>query len=206
MSKGFHFRKLLQYFLQGLLTLGPIFITFYAFYWVVSGIDGLIPIFTYTDERGTVHVQNYGLGLVIVVLIVIVVGYISSFFITNRIINFFDKTLQKMPGIKHVYTTTRDFVEAFAGDKKKFTHSVLANIDDTDVWRVGFVTQEDMDDFDLKEHVAVYIPMAYSIAGNVYIIPKSRLKEIPGISSSQAMKFAVTGGVTHVEDTKEQSL
>lgn len=205
MTKGFHFKNFLQYFLQGLLTLGPIFITFYAFYWVVSGIDGLIPIFTYTDERGVVHVQNYGLGLVIVVLIVVIVGYFSSFFITNRIINFFDKILQKMPGIKHIYTTTRDFVEAFAGDKKKFTHSVLANIDDTDVWRVGFVTQEDMDDFGLKEHVAVYIPMAYSIAGNVYIIPKLRIKEIPGISSSQAMKFAVTGGVTHVED-KEQSL
>lgn len=205
MTKGFHFKNFLQYFLQGLLTLGPIFITFYAFYWVVSGIDGLIPIFTYTDERGVVHVQNYGLGLVIVVLIVVIVGYFSSFFITNRIINFFDKILQKMPGIKHIYTTTRDFVEAFAGDKKKFTHSVLANIDDTDVWRVGFVTQEDMDDFGLKEHVAVYIPMAYSIAGNVYIIPKLRIKEIPGISSSQAMKFAVTGGVTHVDD-KEQSL
>jgi uncharacterized membrane protein len=205
MKKGFHFKNFLQYFLQGLLTLGPIFITFYAFYWVVSGIDGLIPIFTYRDERGVDHVQNYGLGLVIVVLIVVIVGYFSSFFITNRIINFFDKILQKMPGIKHIYTTTRDFVEAFAGDKKKFTHNVLASIDDTDVWRVGFVTQEDMDDFGLKEYVAVYIPMAYSIAGNVYIVPKSRIKEIPGISSSQAMKFAVTGGVTHIDD-KEESL
>ena len=205
MKKVFHFKNFLQYFLQGLLTLGPIFITFYAFYWVVSGIDGLIPIFTYRDERGVDHVQNYGLGLVIVVLIVVIVGYFSSFFITNRIINFFDKILQKMPGIKHIYTTTRDFVEAFAGDKKKFTHNVLASIDDSDVWRVGFVTQEDMDDFGLKEYVAVYIPMAYSIAGNVYLVPKSRIKEIPGISSSEAMKFAVTGGVTHVDD-KEQSL
>ncbi len=205
MKKGFHFKNFLQYFLQGLLTLGPIFITFYAFYWVVSGIDGLIPIFTYRDERGVDHVQNYGLGLVIVVLIVVIVGYFSSFFITNRIINFFDKILQKMPGIKHIYTTTRDFVEAFAGDKKKFTHNVLASIDDSDVWRVGFVTQEDMNDFGLKEYVAVYIPMAYSIAGNVYLVPKSRIKEIPGISSSEAMKFAVTGGVTHVDD-KEESL
>jgi uncharacterized membrane protein len=205
MGKEFTFKRLLQYFLQGLLTLGPVFITFYAFYWVVSGIDGLIPIFTYTDQRGLVHVQNYGLGFVIVILFVVVVGYFSSFFITSRIINFFERILQKMPGIKHIYSTTRDFVEAFAGDKKKFTHNVLACVDDTDIWRVGFVTREDMHDFGLVEHVAVYIPMAYSVAGNVFIVPKSRIKEIPGISSSQAMKFAVTGGVTHI-DEKEESL
>jgi uncharacterized membrane protein len=67
---------------------------------------------------------------------------------------------------------------------------------------VGFLTQENMQDFGLEDYVAVYIPMSYSIAGNVYLIPTSRIKRIDKqqVSSAEAMKFAISGGVTKVED------
>lgn len=200
MEKPFEYKKLLQYFLQGILILAPVSITIYAIYFVVSGIDGLIPIFSYKDELGRVKVQNYGLGFILIICFLIAIGYFSSFFITGRIISFMDKFFQKTPGLKHIYSTTRDFFEAFAGDKKKFTQNVLANVDDNDVWRVGFITHDDMSDFGLQDHVAVYIPMAYSVAGNVYILPRTRVKSITHISSAQTMKFAVSGGVTSVEE------
>jgi uncharacterized membrane protein len=128
------------------------------------------------------------------------IGYFSSFFINSRIVNFIDKFFERTPGLKHIYTTTRDFFEAFAGDKKKFTKNVLANVDDNDVWRMGFITNDDMSDFGLKDYVAVYIPAAYSVAGNVYIIPRERVRPITNISSAQTMKFAVSGGVTAVDE------
>jgi uncharacterized membrane protein len=202
MEKPFEYKKLLQYFLQGVLILAPISITIYTLYFVVSSIDGLIPIFSYTDETGRVRVQNYGLGFILIIVVVVMLGYFSSFFITSRIISFMDKFMQKTPGLKHIYSTTRDFFEAFAGDKKKFTQNVLANVDDNDVWRVGFITKNDMTDFGLMDYVAVYIPMAYSVAGNVYIIPRDRVKAITNISSAQTMKFAVSGGVTEIEDVE----
>jgi len=180
--------------------LAPITVTLYALYAVVTSIDSWIPIFTTVDEKGVVHVQNYGVGIVVIITVIILIGYFSSFFITSRIIYFMDKLMQKTPGIKHIYSTTRDFFEAFAGDKKKFTQNVLANVDDNDVWRLGFVTRNDMEEFGLSGFVSVYIPMAYSVAGNVYVIPKSRVKPITHISSAQTMKFAVSGGVTDVTD------
>ena len=200
MKTSFHYKKLLQWFLQGILVLAPVTITAYAIYFVISTIDGWIPIFTYADEKGVVHVQNYGAGLIIILSVIILIGYFSSFFITGRIISFMDKFLEKTPGIKHIYSTTRDFFEAFAGDKKKFTQNVLANVDDNDVWRLGFVTRNDMSDFGLNDYVSVYIPMAYSVAGNVYIIPRARIKPITHISSAQTMKFAVSGGVTDINE------
>lgn len=201
----FRYKKIFDYFLQGILVLAPVAITGYALYFIVSTIDSWIPIFTYTDEKGMVHVQNYGLGFIVIIVALIVIGYVSSFFITGQIVSFIDRILQKTPGIKHIYSTTRDFFEAFAGDKKKFTKNVLANVDDNDVWRIGFITREDMDDFGLKDYVAVYIPMAYSVAGNVYIIPRNRVKPINNFSSTQTMKFAVSGGVTTFveEDAKK---
>jgi uncharacterized membrane protein len=198
MTNKFEYRKLLQYFLQGLLVLAPVLITFYVLFSVVTSIDNLIPIFTFTDSKGEVKVQNYGLGFLVIIGIIIAIGYFSYFFISNRIIVFLDKLMQRLPGLKHIYSTTRDFFEAFAGDKKKFNYNVLANVDDNDVWRIGFVTKENMEEFGLKDYVSVYVPMAYSVAGNVYIIPKERVKPITHISASQTMKFAVSGGVTSI--------
>lgn len=204
MKKRFDYTKLLQYLLQGLLILGPVTITAYFIYWAVSSIDSLIPIFTYTDAQGITHVRNYGIGFVIIIGVLIIIGYFSSFFITSRVVSFFDKLLEKTPGIKHIYATTRDFFEAFAGENKKFTRHVLANVDDNDVWRFGFITREDMEDFGLKEYVTVYIPMAYSIAGNVYVIPRNRVRLIDNISAAQTMKFAVSGGVTDITDDESK--
>lgn len=202
MAKRFYYTKILQYFLQGLLIIAPLAITVFALYYIISTIDSWLPIFSYTDGKGKVIVQNYGLGFVLILLAIIAIGYFSSFFITGRMISFLDRVMERTPGIKHIYTTTRDFVEAFAGDKKKFTFNVLANIDDTDVWRMGFVTREDMAEFGFQDYVAVYIPMAYSVAGHVYVIPKNRIKPITNITSAQTMKFAVSGGVTTVEDAE----
>jgi uncharacterized membrane protein len=199
-SKGFKFSRLLQYFLQGLLVMAPVAITIYAVYWIVSSIDSQIPLFTEKGPDGKIYVQNYGLGFLIVIAAICLIGYLSSFFIKNRIFNLFDSLLVRTPGIRLIYSTVKDFFEAFAGEKKKFNKPALANIDDSDVWRVGFITQEDAVNFGFDEYVAVYIPMAYSIAGNVYLLPRSRVRPITDVNATDAMKFAISGGVTNVDD------
>lgn len=204
MQRLFNYKGLLQYFLQGLLILAPIAITFWAIAAVFEFIDGILPniihgIYPALIEDAHGHLRIIpGVGFVVVIAFVLLVGYASSSFIFTKIVEGFDKLLQKTPGIKIIYSTLKDFFEAFAGEKKKFTNNVLANVDDNDVWRIGFITQDDMVEFGLKDYVAVYIPMSYSISGNVYVIPRSRVKPITNIGAAQTMKFAVSGGVTDV--------
>lgn len=188
MPPSMRYQKVIQYFLQGLLILGPVTITVYAIYVVFDKIDGIL--------RPAINIP--GIGFIIIIGFILLVGYLSSFFMMSRILSVIDKLLDKTPGIKLFYSFIKDFFEAFAGSKKKFTNSVLANVENNDVWRVGFITQEDMSRFDLSGFVAVYVPMAYSVAGNVYIIPKERVRPITNISSTQTMKFAMSGGVTEV--------
>ncbi len=197
--EGFRFSKLLQYFLQGLLVLAPVTVTAYAIYWVVSTIDNLVPLFTERGPDGKVYVQNYGLGFLLVIAVICLIGYLSSFLLKLKLFSIFDQFLEKTPGVRFIYTTVKDFFSAFAGEKKKFDKPVLANIDDNDVWRVGFITQAEMADFGFTDYVAVYIPASYSIAGNVYLLPANRVKPITNINSTDAMKFAISGGVTHFE-------
>jgi uncharacterized membrane protein len=206
MKKSFNYRRLFQYFLQGILILAPIAITVWAITAAFNFIDGILPnilhsIFPKMMEDAAGNIKRIpGVGFVLVILLVLFIGYISSSFIFGKVVDLFEQVLEKTPGIKFIYSTVKDFFEAFAGEKKKFTLNVLANVDDNDVWRVGFITQDDMEDFGLKEYVAVYVPMAYSVAGNVYIIPKNRVRPITNISATETMKFAVSGGVTNVDD------
>jgi len=201
MKRSLIFKKTFQYFLQGILVLAPILITIYAVYWVIKSIDTLLPIFTIIDDKGNISVQNFGLGFLLILSTITLIGYLSSFFIRSRIFNLFEDWLEKVPGIKFIYGTSKDFFEAFAGEKKKFNKPVLANIDDNDVWRIAFLTQESMEEFGLEDYVSVYVPMSYSISGNLYFIPTNRIKKLDaGISPSEAMKFAISGGVTAVDD------
>lgn len=186
MKSKLTYQRVFQYFLQGLLILGPVSITVYFIYIVFEKIDSIL--------RPLINIP--GLGFIIIIAFIVTIGYVSSFFVMGRLLSIFDRILEKTPGIKLLYSFLRDFFEAFAGNKKKFTQNVLANVDQQDVWRVGFITQEDMSSFGMHDYVAVYLPMAYSVAGNVYIVPKEKIKPLPSISSAQAMKFAVSGGVT----------
>lgn len=197
MKSSVRYQKVIQYFLQGLLILGPVSITVYFIYVVFASIDNIL--------RPVINIP--GIGFIIIIGFIILTGYLSSFFVMGRILSVLDKFLEKTPGVKLFYSFLRDFFEAFAGNKKKFTNNVLACVDDTNVWRVGFITQEDMSSFGMEDYVAVYLPMAYSVAGNVYIVPKERVKPIANISAAQSMKFAVSGGVTQtVTDAVDELL
>jgi uncharacterized membrane protein len=207
-QEPFRWKKLLQYFLQGILIIGPLAITVYTIYWVVSTVDNWLPIFRepIKDANGVIighEVKNYGLGFVIIICSIVLIGYLSSFFIQTRIFSLFDKWLEKTPGIKFIYTSTRDFFEAFAGNKRKFNQAVLASVFADDVWIVGFLTDEEMQKFDMGyEKVGVYVPQAYNFAGQLYILPREKVRKIDKITSGEAMKYAVTGGVVDLDTDK----
>jgi uncharacterized membrane protein len=200
-------KRLFQFFLQGLIILAPIAITIFAVTSLFNWIDGMLPNLIHHLFPGRLGVDKYGspksipgLGFVVVVLIVLLVGYISSSFIVSRLVELFDKILEKTPGIKIIYSTVKDFFEAFAGNKRKFDKAVLVSIESPDVWRIGFITQEDASDFGLQDYMAVYVPQSYAFAGHLYFVRKDRVRFLTGISSAEAMKFAISGGVTEIEE------
>lgn len=193
-------RGLLQYFLQGLIILAPIVITIWALTSLFNFVDRILPdiVEGIFPEVSAYYLQ--GMGFVVAILIILLVGYLSSSFVVGKLVELFDSVLQKTPGIKIIYTTVKDFFEAFAGNKRKFDKAVLVAVESTDIWRVGFVTQEELHEFGLNEYVAVYVPQSYAFAGHLYFVKKERVKLITDVSSSDAMKFAISGGVTSIDE------
>jgi uncharacterized membrane protein len=205
-NSKWRWKKIFQYFVQGLLVTAPIAITFYLLYAFISSIDNLLPIFTFKDERGQIITRNYGLGFLIIIFALIFIGFLSSNFITRRIFSLFDEWLERAPGIKFVYSSIKDFFEAFAGNKRKFNKAVLVALHQPDVYQIGFVTDDDASEFDLVNYATVYIPFSYSFAGKTYLIPKDRIKPIEHVSAADAMKYVVSGGIAEVEDDHHHTI
>ena len=201
-------RNLFRLFLQGLIILAPISITIWTVFSVFAWIDNILPNMLHSLFPSLVGIDQFGLprripglGFVVFIGIALFVGYISPSFIVSRLVDLADKLLERTPGIKFIYSTIKDFFEAFAGNKRKFDKAVLVSVGATDVWQVGFITQEELHDFDLQEYVAVYIPQSYAFAGHLYFVKRDRVRVLTDISSANAMKFAISGGVTEIEES-----
>jgi uncharacterized membrane protein len=78
---------------------------------------------------------------------------------------------------------------------KQFDKPVLVNVLQEDVWQVGFITQDNVKQLGLEEYVAVYVPQSYAFAGHLYMVKPDRIKPIDKLSSAEAMKFTISGGI-----------
>ena len=199
-----------QLFFQGVVVLAPIGVTIWVVVSLFNWVDNFLPnllnfIFPlqFAEVNGQIP-KVTGLGFVVAITLVLFIGWLSSLFFVERLVSIFDKLLEKTPGIKIIYSSVKDFLEAFAGNKKKFDQPILVNVDATDVWRIGFITQNDSAHFGLENFVTVYVPHSYAISGITYIVSPTRIKKLPkGLGASEAMKYVVSGGVTTMDEQEE---
>lgn len=198
-----------QLFFQGVVVLAPIGVTIWVVVSLFNWVDNILPnllnfIFPiqFAEVNGQIP-KVTGLGFVLAITLVLLVGWLSSLFFVERLMSLFDRLLEKTPGVKIIYSSVKDFLEAFAGNKKKFDQPVLVNVDSSDVWRIGFITQKNTEHFGLKDFVTVYVPHSYAISGITYIVSVDRIKKMPkSVNASEAMKYVVSGGVTTVDEVE----
>lgn len=179
----------LRYFLRGLVVLVPVTLTITIVYWLFHKVDGLF----------NPYIQTTGLGALLVFSLIFGVGWISLFPASKRIFGRVNVWLEQTPGVSFIYTSARDFLEAFAGNKRRFTHAVLVNVHSEEVWLVGFLTDEDLSGFKLGvKYVAVYVPQAYNVAGQLYLVKRENVRPIEHLEPADVMKYAVTGGAVEL--------
>jgi len=112
----------------------------------------------------------------------------------------FDHLVNRIPLVKLVYSSIKDLLAAFVGDKKKFDRPVLVTINkENQLHRIGFITQSDLSELGLKDMVVVYFPQSYAVAGDHFVVPKENVKPL-NVPGPAAMKFIVSGGVSGFSD------
>lgn len=192
------FRALFNYFIKGLLVVLPLGLAFFLLFWAFSTVDNSLNLSEWIFVNPTTGKPLYipGLGILSVVFIILAAGFVVTYLITEPIYKWLDRLLNRVPIFKFIYSSIKDLTEAFVGDDKKLNEPVLVE-DSHGFKRIGFLTQKDMSSFGLEGDVAVYFPWSYSFAGQVLIVKAENVKPLK-MSSSQAMKFIVSGGVSSV--------
>jgi uncharacterized membrane protein len=183
-SKEVSVKKLTRYFLEGLLFLVPVGVTLYVLYFVFSKVD---------------HIFRFripGMGFLMTIAIVTAMGFFVSTFLARRLVVVIDRLFTRMPLVKIIYSSIKDLINAFVGEKKRFSQPVLVALaPGSSVKIMGFVTRGSMEAIGMAESVAVYIPQSYNFAGNVIVVPRDQLTPVAAESGS-VMTFIVSGGVS----------
>lgn len=194
-------KKVLNYFLQGLLFVVPIAVTLWVIFKSILWIDGLLPFQVPIRIPGTFSFEIPGLGLLTIFVFISIVGFISARYIRNPLFTYFEKIIDRAPLVKLIYSSVKDLVEAFVGEKRRFNKPVLVQLEkESQIHRIGFITKEDLTDIGLSvEKVAVYLPFSYSFAGELIIVPRENISPL-NVSGTDAMKFIISGGVTEIKD------
>ncbi|MDP4267621.1 MAG: DUF502 domain-containing protein [Bacteroidota bacterium] len=182
----------LKYFIQGLLYMAPAAVTIWVVYKVFVSIDTLLPF------------KIPGLGIIVIVTVISVLGYVGSTFIANPIFALIEGIIEKAPVINTIYTSVKDIVKAFVGKNKKFNEPVLVKINmESELQKLGFITQHDLKTLGIgEEMIAVYLPHSYAFSGNLFITPKKNITPIEA-SAADVMRFIVSGGVINIGEKTE---
>ena len=175
--------NLLNNFLRGLLLLVPMAAAIYVVVYLYNFLDNLIPI-----------VKNIpGLSFVLVVLFITMVGSFARRYNTGMI-NWFENIIKDIPLLNLVYSSIKDLMTYFMGEKKKFNKPVLVKVESS-LYKPGFVTSNDLKEIGLPGKVSVYLPHSYNFSGNVFITDKKNVVPLKN-SSSDVMKYIVSGGIS----------
>ncbi|MFN8154605.1 MAG: DUF502 domain-containing protein [Bacteroidia bacterium] len=192
-------KKLANYFFQGLLFVVPIVVTFYVVYLAILWMDNLLPIQIPISVPWSDDFKLPGLGILIILAVITVVGYIGTRFVRNPFFIMFEGLMERTPLLKVIYSSVKDLIEAFVGEKKRFNQPVLVTVNNNpSVQRIGFITENDLSELGLsKEKMAVYLPFSYGFNGQLVIVDAGQVQKLDA-SGTEMMKFVISGGVTDI--------
>ena len=193
-------KALLTYLIKGILVVIPLGAAIFLIYWLFTTFDSALNLSgsLWIDAQTGQSVYIPGLGIATVLFILLMVGIIITYLVTEPIKNWFDRWMKKFPLFNFFYSSIKDLTEAFVGDEKKFNEPVIVEINESGLKKIGFLTQKDLTEIGLAGEVAVYFPLSYSFAGQVCIVKKDRVKPLK-MKGPDAMKFVVSGGVSGLE-------
>lgn len=196
-------KTLLKSFINGILTIVPIILVIYVFYKTFLFLDSLLGNTLRPYFRG-----DYipGIGLLTTIILITLLGWMSTKYVTGKIIKLIDIFLEKIPVVKTIYSVIKDTIQSFLGEKKAFSKVALVVIPGTELRSIGFITSDQVEEFysPLKDYVAVYVPQTFQVAGFTFLVPKEQI-EIIDVKPEDAMKFVLSGGMTTTSVQKELS-
>ncbi|MFP3939513.1 MAG: DUF502 domain-containing protein [Thermoanaerobaculia bacterium] len=192
--------RLRRMLLAGLIILVPAALTVYVLLVLFRLMDGFFgPL---VDRGLSVFIPDAhvpGLGLVMTLLVVLVLGWLSTNVVGRRLISVFENVVQRVPVGRTIYAATKGVLEAVSRDQAEaFTRVVLVEYPKEDIFVLGFVTRgaswEGIDPR-IRDFLLVFIPTTPNpTSGFLLLVPREEAIELP-ISVEDGIRMVISGGI-----------
>lgn len=138
-----------------------------------------------------------GFGIILTVSLITILGWLSTKFVARKVLELVDTLIARIPFVKTLYSVIKDTFQSLLGEKRSFSKVALVTMPHTSMKVIGFITSEEVESLSnvLTDHIAIYIPQTFQVAGFTFLIPKEDVKLLD-IAIEDAMKFVLSGGVT----------
>ena len=177
--------------IAGLLAILPIGVTLFVLKFFFELLDPILgPIF----DMGNVRIFP-GLGVIVLLILLYVVGIITTKILSVRIVNLGHKLIERIPVISSIYSTTRSGVEILSGTQGFESRGVvLVDFPRPAMKAIGLITAE-LGVLNGEPMVAVYIPTTPVPSSGFLIVVALSDVTPTDISVDDAMKIIVSGGI-----------
>ena len=182
-------KNLSKYFINGLIVIVPIAITVLV----------VMQIFAFAEKLLGRHlpISFPGLGLIAVLAIILLIGWLSSHWVLRKLLDFGEKLLSSIPIIKFIYNSVKQLSTAVFESQQLFKHAVLVPFPCAETKALGFIVPDISVKFTEKltdEHVCVFIPMSLNMTAGFNIIVLRRDIIPLDITSESALQYVLTAG------------
>lgn len=204
--------KFQNYLLTGILTVIPLWITWLVFSFVITQLSQLGAPWVTALARGLqftypaiseILLHSWlqpAMAVIITVLGLCTLGWIATRVIGRRIVNLFDRIMNRIPFVKKVYGSTKMLLQVLNQEKKEFDRVVLIEFPTRHMRAVGFVTRIISDKNSGQELAAVYVPTTPNpTSGYLELVPVDRLISTD-MTVEEAMTFIISGGAVGREE------
>jgi len=192
-------------FLTGLVAILPVGLTAYLC-WLLFKWSGRLfgELLIYIPYLQTLpQIARWGIGFILLVGLIYLVGLLASHLLGRRLLKFWENILTKIPLVRIIYGTTRQFTDNFFTNKYAFREVVAVEYPRPGAYALGFLTSDVL--WDMEEGTkgySVYLPNTPNpTGGRVMIVPLDRLFRV-SITVEEAIKLIVSGGMVSPQGLK----
>ena len=202
MFKNFQ-RRIRNVFITGLLITLPIALTWFILQFLLNNFDALSPVFTnILIQLGAPIPEGYRipfLGLVVTLLIVLIVGWLTTNFFGNKVVQIGELLIEKIPFVRRIYKGSKQVVSSIAeADTSAFRKVVLIEFPRRGLLAIGFVTGEsrgEVQELTRENMLNVFVPtMPNPTSGFLIFSPLKELTEV-SMTIEEGIKYVVSGGL-----------
>ena len=201
MSQGRFGRMLRRNLIAGLVVIAPVTITLLVLWWIFQALDNVLGRFLYPLMGGLVGEDQLvvpGVGLVVLFLLLLTVGWATQRAIGTRAVGWWNETLERIPLTSKIFGAANRFIRTvFSEEARPFKNAVLVEYPSAGRWAVGFVSAdppEEMADATGGDMVSVFIPKTPNIAtGMLAIVPRAAVLPLT-MSVEEAFTYVLSAG------------